>query len=546
MMMRAAALALCAACAHAVSVEQVHTGLGLTEDVLTVSWVTQQNVNGSHVMFGERALSSRAVADTRAFTQDPGRTWYTHVANMTGLRTNTTYRYKVGDDTGYSPEYRVMNRRKRVANDPYRHIILGDLGAACAFSLCTACTQGSEYCNVTTCHANTTVGLVSETETADMFLHVGDFAYDLGTRNGEVGDIFMTNMEQVAANNVYMVSHGNHEDSDINLAHYIERFRSMPSNADPLYFETKNGRAPNSLYFSWDHGLVHYVSISTELFFGVKDKHTNAESFIKWLKEDLKKANTNRDAVPWIIVQGHRSLYCTCDADCLAPAWDLRLRIGGILHSHGVDLFVNGHEHNYERTYPVHDGLSDRSNVNPKATIFVVSGAAGSHEMHEPFTLPQPEWSAYRSNSFSYSRVLVHNYTHLHWQQVQTDPTLFPMADYGRVIDDWWIVTDKHGPFKSMPTYNATGVCRDDLCDSRDHWEPMLNMPRKEGEQFADTIIRFRAEQGEAAWQAKLRTLMENARSSGKAVEWEDVHEDGNSDSAWRNDKHFQWKGTNA
>ena len=70
--------------------------------------------------------------------------------------------------------------------------------------------------------AHAPAGLVSEVATADMFLHVGDFAYDFDGDAGRVGDQFMRNIEQVAARVPYMVSHGNHEGGD-NLAHYIER-----------------------------------------------------------------------------------------------------------------------------------------------------------------------------------------------------------------------------------------------------------------------------------------------------------------------------------
>lgn len=51
-----------------------------------------------------------------------------------------------------------------------------------------------------------------------------------------------------------MVSHGNHEDTPSNLAHYVERFRSMPSNAVPPTFTTEAGKTTNSLYYSWDAG----------------------------------------------------------------------------------------------------------------------------------------------------------------------------------------------------------------------------------------------------------------------------------------------------
>ena len=527
------------------SVEQIHTALGKTTDALSVSWVTQSNCTGQEVQYG-KGLAKAAAADSRIFTVDDGRTWYTHVAVMTGLPTNTSVEYKAGSAAGgFSSVHKIMNRRARPAGEPYRHIILGDMGSNCAFSLCTGCTHNSDVCTAETCKKNTTVGLIAETEVADMFLHVGDFAYNLDSNNGTKGDQFFKNIEQVAAENVYMVSHGNHEDSEKGLAHYIESFRGMPSNAWPSTFRSANGETTNSLYFSWDYGLVHYVSISTELWFGVGTLEVNALTLIEWLKKDLAAANKNRKNVPWIIVQGHRSMYCTCDGDCVWPALYLRLALEGILFEHGVDLFVNGHEHNYERTYPVFESKSDRSNVNPKATIYVVSGAAGSQEMHEPFTKPQPEWSAFRSNSFSYSRVLVHNYTHLHWQQVQTDPTLFPLADYGRVIDDWWIVTDKHGPFKAeeAPKKRATEPCHDSLCESHDHWEPVMNLPGKPSETSVDKVIRFRKEHGEKAWRAKLRELLAIVHKRAKDnVMWENVRGDGNSDSAWLDDSQLKWK----
>ena len=54
--------------------------------------------------------------------------------------------------------------------------------------------------------------------------------------------------------------------------------------------------------------------------------------------------------------------------------------------------------------------------------------------MHEGFTRVPPSWSAFRSNTFGYSRMIVHNSTHVHWQQVSTDPTSFPLSEYGRSV----------------------------------------------------------------------------------------------------------------
>jgi hypothetical protein len=62
----------------------------------------------------------------------------------------------------------------------------------------------------------------------------------------------------------YMVSHGNHEDSSANLAHYVERFRNMPcGKSEPPTFATEAGSgASNSMFYSWDAGLVRSLFIS--------------------------------------------------------------------------------------------------------------------------------------------------------------------------------------------------------------------------------------------------------------------------------------------
>ena len=75
----------------------------------------------------------------------------------------------------------------------------------------------------------------------------------------------------------------------------------MPANSDAPTFATEAGPgAANSLYFSWDAGLVHYITLSTEMWFGTKstDGKVNTTTMLAWLEEDLIAANKNRDTVP--------------------------------------------------------------------------------------------------------------------------------------------------------------------------------------------------------------------------------------------------------
>ena len=45
----------------------------------------------------------------------------------------------------------------------------------------------------------------------DVIMHVGDFAYNLDTNNGQNGLNFMANVQAIAARIPYMVLPGNHE-----------------------------------------------------------------------------------------------------------------------------------------------------------------------------------------------------------------------------------------------------------------------------------------------------------------------------------------------
>lgn len=270
---------------------QVHLALGKTADTMTVAWTTM-NATGSAAVPGVRygpttatdiivnananansggasaggagaggggggagggvALPAYAAGDTRLLNVSGLR--YTHVATMDGLVPGRAYTYQVdGDSTTFNFTFRRQGGAGG-RSGPDRHIIFGDLGASHAFSICDACTAGADNCEASACVANRSSGLVAEIATADMMLHVGDFAYDFDGNGGLRGDQFMRNIEQVAAHVPYMVSHGNHEDSDVNLAHYIERFRSMPSNGIPSTVDTVAGPGVNTLWYSWDAG----------------------------------------------------------------------------------------------------------------------------------------------------------------------------------------------------------------------------------------------------------------------------------------------------
>lgn len=50
--------------------------------------------------------------------------------------------------------------------------------------------------------------------------------------------------------------------------------------------------------------------------------------------------------------------------------------------------------------------------------MHVVTGSAGCKEGREKFIPHKPEWSAYRSSDYGYTRMKAYNQTHLYLEQV--------------------------------------------------------------------------------------------------------------------------------
>ena len=65
-------------------------------------------------------------------------------------------------------------------------------------------------------------------------------------------------------------------------------------------------------FFSVDFGLVHLVALDLNMYFGTDDcGDACKQAQMAWLKQDLAKANSNRDQVPWVVAMSHFPFYCT-------------------------------------------------------------------------------------------------------------------------------------------------------------------------------------------------------------------------------------------
>ena len=474
---------LCVLCVSAHEGTQpaaVRLALGDTRDAVTVTWATAEPTRESVVRWGPfgtgAAMGGGPLTDVargaqRNFTDGGAekRSHMIHTVRLARLVAGRRYSYVAGDPSGgWSDVFFFVAPRSdaQISKDALRIIAYCDMGDTNSLTLADVQEEVRQ-------------------KNYDVLIHCGDFAYDLDTDNGRVGDAWMRSIEPVSAYLPYMVSPGNHEES-YNFSHFKARF-DMPG---------EQARATDNHYYSFDMGPAHIVAYNTEAFFW--PQHFDVEymrRMYKWLEEDLARANANRQAVPWIIVHGHRPMYCVvsdhvtghcdgeqeasrrgipseCDVDdahlCSAVASganSVTFPVEDLFFKYGVDLAFYGHVHDYERYWPVYNetvmnGTHTELGLyyEPKATVHVTTGSGGNPEMiYGPkFWKPPPRglctrdspWCAFQSGyfprdgqmaDFTYSRLTVHNSTHLDWEQ-------WSSIDEG-VIDRFTVVQPRHGPF---------------------------------------------------------------------------------------------------
>ncbi|XP_052817716.1 acid phosphatase type 7-like [Mya arenaria] len=404
--------------------EQVHLAFGDRLTEMVVSWATPGECE-SRVQYGSGPWDMTTVvqATREMFTYSDGvkPPIYMYRALLNNLEPGTTYYYLPVSNNVTDEPFFFKTPPMGQAWSP-EFIVYGDLGI----------------------HSESLTNLKQEVLKGKYtaLLHVGDFGYNLydsvpdGQYAGEnVGDIFMRQIEEIAAHVPYMTSPGNHEiEPNESFKQYRYRF-SMPNTDWPIPL--------NKMWYSIDIGPVHFLSYSTEVFF-LEDKRY-IESQRQWISVDLETANKNRHTTPWIVALGHRPMYCSNNDgdDCTKEDSLVKLGLEDIFYNNGVDVILQAHEHSYERLWPMYKSVVLAKNfTNPHAPVQIITGAAGNKHGVDPMNPVNATWSAFRMDNRSlnsFGRLKVDNSSHLYWEQV----AVFG----GEVLDSIWITQESHGPF---------------------------------------------------------------------------------------------------
>jgi MYXO-CTERM domain-containing protein len=304
---------------------------------ITIMWQTDLNARGAslvHYGTSPTVRAELAIGTAAVSASAPG--LLNHTVSISGLQPATKYYYDVGTPdeltAGGTAEHYFVTAPAIGAIRPFSFWVAGDSG-----------TDGANQ------HAVRDAMLAfSAAAPPDLFLQVGDMAYDAGSDADFTRELFGVYADTLRHTPFWPVL-GNHEasegdsDSATQSGPYYEAF-NLPSAGEA------GGRASGSeAYYAFDYANAHFIALDTD------DSSLLAGSpQLSWLEADLASVAATQQ---WLIVWFHHPPYSNSNHDS-DDATDsdgrmvrVRENVVPILEAGGVDLVLAGHSHAYERSY---------------------------------------------------------------------------------------------------------------------------------------------------------------------------------------------------
>lgn len=290
-----------------------------------------------------------------------------HMATMTGLPLGQEIEYRVGTINSDMSEWYNFTTIDPSATH-FEWISIADHG------------DSSEGMDVSE-------AIIADTD-AQMVTISGDISYADGEQTA--WDNWFNFQQESMTVIPWLTAVGNHENEPgYGFAPYEHRFDSDQQIESETFWYSRNVPGVHMVFMSTEHD---YAPGSTQY---------------SWLEQDL--SSVNRDVTPFVIVYGHKPMYSSNSYH--GSEVELRDSLEEMYVAQGVDLVIAGHDHFYERTWPVSaEAVLDTGNDDRfsrgEGPIHLVIGIAG-RSAYEELDEPQPEWSAYReNNSYGWTRLV--------------------------------------------------------------------------------------------------------------------------------------------
>src|SRR6516162_7030118 len=352
--------------------EQVHVQFGADAPTqVAVSWATAAAVSGPQLRLGRPSsgYGRQVPAEERTYTEAlTGETVWTYHARLDHLQPDTQYIYEVLND-GATPVTGMFRTGPAGRSRGFRFTSFGDQSVPAAVGLGLGpWTPNAGY-------------IVPAVESLDPLFHLfnGDLCYaNVSDAPVPTWASFFNNNTRSAANRPWMPSAGNHENEVGNgpqgYLSYQTRFE-LPDNGSADF---------RGNWYAFTVGSIRVISLNNDDvclqdggFSGFRRDNvpgyaaTGDNPYINgyssgqqraWLERELAMASSSGD-IDWIIVTMHQVAMSSAHFN----GADLGIRENwlSLFDKYGVDLVVAGHEHHFERSFPVRGVLSGSTVLTP-------------------------------------------------------------------------------------------------------------------------------------------------------------------------------------
>eukprot|EP00039_Didymoeca_costata_P017090 m.313802 g.313802 ORF g.313802 m.313802 type:complete len:470 (-) comp16491_c9_seq37:1829-3238(-) len=431
--------------------EQIHLAYGDSQDAngfstgMSVSWFTQ-DMAASVVKYSTvGGVAMQATGESKEYYKGYG--FHHHVA-LDNLASNTTYNYNVGDPANSFSE--TFSFTTPAASSDYMFSIAcyGDWGYLGSEERPMKIAVDGLVKNWTAIPTRQRLEALKNSGDIQALWHVGDIAYAddafahavLGFEYEDTYNGFMNWIQNLSSRYPYMVAVGNHESECHSPNCILDRERGLALSNFSAYnarwkMPSKSSNGVLNMWYSWNVGPVHFISINTETDFpGAGEEHTGDSNdknlpagsfgapgeYNAWLEADLKKASQERSIRPWIIAGGHRTW---------GEASNANLRVKELFAQYGVDVYIAGHAHSYARYAPGNSSVQDIANMTSYPASLgltsLVAGGTGCDEMtnqgmmEETYNPMEAKTSAdpvYATNTMAPGVLTVLNKTAIRWR----------------------------------------------------------------------------------------------------------------------------------
>lgn len=262
--------------------------------------------------------------------------YYRHEAVLSKLTPGSEYRYRAL--VNGQPVTSQILRFRTPGIQPFRFLAFGDSGT------------GSKEQQL--------LSQMMMGEPAKLVIHTGDLVYPTGTYE-RYESLYFELYKDIMKDVPFFPCPGNHDYYELKCIPYL----AMHSVPQESVAKEEAGR-----YYSFDWGNVHFVSLDSND--ALEAAAAGSGKMLEWLDKDLSQTDKF-----WRIVFVHHAAYSAGKHADGYEAAQVRKWIVPILEKHRVPLVLNGHEHSYQRSYPIRGG---KVVEDGPSTTYITTGGGGA------------------------------------------------------------------------------------------------------------------------------------------------------------------------